>query len=194
VGVVTTRSNRRASIGADRDRWTKQAFEACVAAALDLVGKDGPIRPGVPVGRLTESEWGWFVSTVVSAWVRTRSEQAASEGWNYDRAAHATQLEPDPWLEGAIASVLPKLAEACRDLDWSKPVGAWERSDVVALLIAAFNLILRVLEARDAAENPSEAGGANPDLIARQLNAAGGSPKMTVAELRELQDPDATPF
>jgi hypothetical protein len=180
------RANRHAAVSADRDLWTKKAFAAGLAAAKDLIGAEGPIRPGVPVGRLTESEWGWFVSAIVSAWVRTRSEQAASEGWNYERAAHATQLEPDPWLEGAIASVLPKLAEACRDLDWSKPVGAWERSDVVALLIAAFNLILRALEARDAAENPPDAGGANPDLVARELNAAAGNGLMTVAEQREL--------
>ena len=125
-GPREMRTNRHAAISADRDKWTKQAFDACIAAAKDLIGTDGPIRPGVPIGLLTKSEWGWFVSTVVSAWVRIRSEQAASEGWNYERAAHATGLEPDPWVQGAVASILPKLVEACPDLDWSKPVGEWD--------------------------------------------------------------------
>jgi hypothetical protein len=184
------RTNRLAAISADRDRWTKQAFDACIVAGKDLIGDDGPIRPGVPIGRLTTNELGWFVSTIVSTWVRVRSEQAASEGWNYERAAHATMLEPDPWLEGAVGSVLPKLAEACPGLDWSKPVGEWEKNDVVALLIAAFRLIQRALAARDAAENPLSAPGANPNQTARQLNATTGNPLMTIAELCELNDSD----
>ena len=186
------RTNRRAAISADRDQWTKRAFDAGLAAFKDLIGVEGPIRPGVPVGRLTESELAWFVSTVVSAWVRTRSEQASVEGWNCERAAHATGLEPDPWVEGAVASILPKLVETCPDLDWGKAVGEWKKGDVVAFLIAAFGLIQHALAARAAAENPPGAG-ANPDLIARALNAAAGNPLMTVAELREFNDSD-TPF
>jgi hypothetical protein len=187
------RTNRRAAISADRDRWTKQAFDAGLAAAKDLIGAEGPIRPGVPVGRLADSEWGWFVSTIVSAWVRTRSEQASVEGWNYERAAHATGLEPDPWVEGAVASILPKLVEARPDLDWGKAVGEWQKGDVVAFLIAAFGLIHHALGARDASENHTGTGGADPDLVTRELNASRGNPKMAVAELRELKDTD-TPF
>jgi hypothetical protein len=194
VGVVM-RANRHAAISADRDRWTKKAYDVGIAAFKDLIGDEGPIRPTVPIGRLTTSEHAWIVSTVISAWVRTRSEQAASEGWNYERAAHATQLEPDPWIEGAVASVLPKLVDTLDepDFDWSKPVAEWPKDHVIAFLLTGFNLISHALAARDAAENPPEAGGANPDLIARELNAAGGNPKMTVAELRELNDSD-TPF
>ena len=142
--------------------------------------------------RLTESELGWFVSAVVSAWVRTRGEQASAEGWDYERAAHATRLEPDPWVEGAVASILPKLVEARPDLDWGKAVGEWQKRDVVAFLIAAFGLVQHALAARDAAENPPGAHGANLDLIARELNTT-GNPLMAVAELRELNDSDA-PF
>jgi hypothetical protein len=187
------RSNRRAAISAHRDEWTKQAHYACVAAAKDLIGDEGPIRPGVPVGRLTESEWGWFTSTIVSTWVRVRSAQAASEGWNFERESHATMLEPAPWVEGAVGSILPKLADACHGLDWSKSVGEWEKNDIVALLVAAFNLIRHALAARDAAENPPGVGGANPNQIARQLNAAARNPLMTVTEFRELNDSDV-PF
>jgi hypothetical protein len=188
------RPNRRAAISADRDKWTKQAFDACVAAAKDLIADAGPIRPGVPIGCLTTNEWGWLTSTTVSTWVRTRSEQAASEGWNYERAAHATLLEPDPWIEGAVGSILPKLAEACPALDWGTPVGEWAKEDVVTFLIAAFGLIRHALAARDAAENPPGAGGADPDVIARELNAAADNPLMTLGEIRELSGDDPPSF
>jgi hypothetical protein len=187
------RRARLAAISADRDRWTTQAFDACLAAAKDLVGVEGPIRPGVAVGRLVAAEWGWLVSTVVSTWVRTRSEQAATEGWNYERAAHSVPVEPDPWLEGAVRGVLPKLAEACPDLDWSQPVGEWPKNDVVAFLLAAFGLIQNAIAARDAAENPPGAGGADPDLVARELNGAAGNPLMTIVEHRELNEPSSGP-
>ena len=187
------RANRFAAISADRDKWTKQAFDACIAAAKELIEKGGPVPPDIPIGRLTSNEWGWFVSTAVSTWVRTRSEQASAEGWNYERACHATGLEPDPWLEGAVAAVLPRLAEACPDLDWSKPVGQWAKDDVVTSLIAGFDLVQHALAARDAVEKPPGAGGANPDLVAREINAAAGNPLMTVAEHRELKHSDC-PF
>jgi hypothetical protein len=182
------RANRQAAIAADRDTWTKRAFNTCVVVAKDLIGDEGPIRPGVPIGRLTDSEWGWFTSTTVSTWVRIRSEQAAVEGWNYERAAHTTGLEPDPWLEGAVAAVLPKLAEVCPALDWSKPIGEWEKCDVVAFLIVGFGLVQRALAARDAAENPPDAAGANPDVVARERNAAAPNGLLTAAEHRELND------
>jgi hypothetical protein len=193
------RRARLAAISADRDRWTRQAFDACLTAAKDLVGVEGPIRPGVTVGHLVASEWGWLVSTVVSTWVRTRSEQASVEGWDYERAAHTIGLAPDPWVEGAVAAILPKLAEACPDLDWSQPVGEWPKSDVVAFLIAAFGLIQHAIAARDAAENPPGSGGAgppgdvNPDLVERELNAAAGNGLLTVAEHRELNDSSREP-
>jgi hypothetical protein len=182
------RASKRAAISADRDRWTKQAFESCVVAAKDLVGVDGPIRPLSPISKLGEDEWGWIASTIVWAWIATRSEQAAVEGWDRERAAHTIGLTPDPWVAGVIAAVLPKLAEACPELDWAAPVGAWPKDDVVAFLLTAFNLIQHALAARDAAENPPGAGGADPDVIARQLNAAAGNPRITIVEHKQLSE------
>jgi hypothetical protein len=125
--------------------------------------------------------------------VRIRSEQASAEGWNSERAAHATGLEPDPWIEGAVASILPKLVDACPGAPWDKAIGEWEKRDIVALLVAAFGLIHHALAARDAAENPPGAGGANPDLIAPELNVAAGNGLLTAAELKELDD-SVAPF
>jgi hypothetical protein len=182
------RSNRRASIGADRDQWTKAAFDACLVPIRDLVGVDGLIRPETPIGRLTGPEWAWFISAAISAWVRTRSEQASVEGWNHERTCHTTGLEPDPWVQGAVASVLPMLADTCPTLDWSKPVGEWSNDGVVAFLIAGFNLIRHALAARDAAENPASAGGSDPSVLARTPNGAPGNPLMTANEFRQLRE------
>ena len=178
------RASKRAAIDADRDVWTRQAAAATIAAAKDLVAPDGPIRPGTPTGQLTESEWGWICSSVVWAWISTRSAQAADEGWNEERAVRAFDVKPDPWLAGAVASVLPKLFDACPDLEWARPVGEWSKDDMVALLCAAFALIERAVAARDASED-KVADKINADITARRMNAAAGNPLMTPAELND---------
>ena len=183
------RTSRAAKVSADRDAWTRQAFDACAAAAKDLIGNEGPIPPGVPVGRLTKSEWGWFVSTVLWAWISTRAEQAATEGWNPERAIGSAGLDPDPRMAGAVAAILPKLAEACPELDWSKPVGDWPKEDMVEFLGVAFELINEALRARDAIEDRVLGKVANPDVIARKINAAAGNSLMTKDELK-----DSVPF
>jgi hypothetical protein len=180
------RKAKRAAIDADRDRWMKQAFAACFTAVEDLIDDDGPIRPGTPIGRLTESEWGWVTSTVVWAWISTRSEQAATEGWDIERVARTSDLEPDPWSVGAVASILPKLAEVLPDLDWTQPVGDWSQDSIVEFLMAGFRLMSRAHAARDAAE-AQVAGEVRADVIARELNAASGGPLMTAAELDDME-------
>ena len=189
MGAVTMRASKRAAIDADRDKWMRQAVAATIAAAKDLVAQDGPIRPGTPIGQLTESEWGWITSSAIWAWIATRSEQATTEGSNEERAARAFDARPDPWLAGAVASILPKLFDACPGLDWARPVGEWSKDDMVALLCAAFALIERAIAARDASEEKI-AGKINADITARQMNAAAGNPRMTPAELSD----DLPPF
>jgi hypothetical protein len=181
------RKAQMAAIAADQDRWMRQATDASIAAAKDVVGVDGPIRPTVPIGRLARDEWGWIASTVVWAWVATRAEQAATEGWNVEQAIRTTSLKPDPWSAGAVAAILPKLAEACPDLDWSQPVGAWPKDDIVQFLLAAFGLIQDAFAARDVVDR-NITGPPNPDLVARQMSAAAGNPLMTIAERKELGD------
>jgi hypothetical protein len=122
------RGSKMAAIAADRDVWMRKATDATIAAARDLVADMGPIRPGTPVGRLTEGEWGWICSTVVWAWIGTRAEQAATEGWNAERVIRSSDLTPDPWTAGAVAAILPKLAEVCPDFDWSMPVAPGRRT------------------------------------------------------------------
>ena len=178
------RRARHAAISADRDQRTKEAFDNVSTAIADLIGPEGPIRPSVPIGRLTASEIGWIGAASVSAFVFSRAAQAAAEGWDSERAIHTTGLTPDPWACGAVAAILPKLAKACPDAPWASPIGDWSKDDVVALLIAAYGLIQRALAARDAVENASDAPRA--DVLERELNAAAGNGLLTAVEQREL--------
>lgn len=178
------RTAKIAAISAERDDWTRRAVAATVVAAKDVIGADGPIRPLTPIGRLTEHEWGWICSSVVWAWIATRSEQAATEGLSAERTARTTGGTPAAWDAGATAAILPALVEACPDLDWTQPVGAWPKDAIVEFLSIAFGLIKDALAARDAVEDRI-AGATNPDVVARQMNAAAGNPRMTVAEFND---------
>ena len=187
MGFVTMRKSKPAAISADRDKWMRQATAASIAAAKEVVGVDGPIRLHSPVGRLSDSEWGWICSSAVWAWIASRSEQAATEGWDEERAIRTTGLEPDPWLAGAVAAILPKLFEACPELDWSQPIGEWSKNAIAEFLLAAFGLIQRALAARDVAE-AQIAGKTDADIVAREMNAAAGNARMTPIELKQLND------
>ena len=182
------RKAKVSAIAADRDRWMRQAVDATIKAAKDLVTERGPIRAGTPAGLLTESEWGWIVSSVVWAWIATRSEQAASEGWDSERVTRSSDLNPDPWTAGAIALILPKLFEVCPDLDWALPVGSWPKDAIVEFLTQAFGLIKHALLARDFAEERL-AGPTNADVVARRMNAAAGNSRMTADELDDSCPP-----
>jgi hypothetical protein len=164
------RSSRRAAISADRDRWTKQAFAACLASLKDLItGETPPLNPSLKLERVADSEWIWFVGTVVWTWIATRAEQAAAEGWDDERTILTTGLEPDPWLDGAIAAILPKLAEACTELDWSKPVGAWSKDEIIAFIAAAIALARRAVAARSVSEAKLGDFGENVDPLLNEL-------------------------
>ena len=176
-------------LSAQQDEWMRRATDASIAAAKDVVGDTGPIRPGTPIGKLVREEWGWIVSSALWGWISTRAEQAASEGWNPERTIGATGLEPDPRMAGAVAAILPKLFEACPGLCWSSPIGGWPKEAMVEFLIAGFQLINEGLAARDLVEDRVVAKVTNPSVIARQINAAAGNSLMTKDELN-----DACPF
>jgi hypothetical protein len=178
-----------AKISAAQDDWMRRATAATIAAAKDVIGDTGPIRPLTPIGRLGDDEFGWICSSVVSAWIATRAEQAATEGWNAEHAIRSTGLAPDPWIAGAVASVLPKLFESCPDLDWAQPIGSWSKDTITEFLSVAFGLIQCALAARDTTEE-QVAGAPNPDVTARRMNAAAGNPLMTIAEFND----DLPPF
>jgi hypothetical protein len=131
------------------DDWQGKATAAAIAAARGIVLGDGAvINMNAPVERLSDTEWGWVIAAVIFAWVRTRAEQAVSEGLDTELAVRVTGFaRGEPWDAGAVAAILPELADAA--VDWSKPLADWPRETVIDFLLKALTLIRKAEIARD---------------------------------------------
>jgi hypothetical protein len=172
------------SLPAIEDQWQRDATAAAIAGARGVVQMGGPIPPGTPIGRLSEAEWGWIVSAVLFGWIRVRAQQAAAEQLDTEQTIRMTALDPQPWDAGAVVAILPDLADACSGLDWSKPLAAWSRDDIVEFLLKAMPLIHKAMIARDLS-NKGITRQSSAATIARQANAAAGGPLMTPDELND---------
>lgn len=136
------------------DDWLHRATAEAIAAARALVLEHQATIPMMtPIGRLSDVEWGWLVATIIFAWIKTRAEQATAEGRNFDDAAIGA-ARADAWDAGAIASILPQLAEH-QLVDWSKPLINWPCDDMLKFLSVAFTLIRQATAARDAGAKPT---------------------------------------
>jgi hypothetical protein len=190
MGVVMTTRSRlvaKADMGqlsptALEDTWLRQATAAAIAAARNLVKLDGVIPPGTPVGRLSDTEWGWLVAAILFAWIRTRAEQATVEEISTEQAIRLTGYDRNPWDAGAIKAILAELAEL--KIDWTKPLTEWSSDAMVDFLLEALRLVRKGMIARDLSSGGiTRKSGA--DVIARQTNAAAGGPLMTPDELND---------
>jgi hypothetical protein len=182
---------RIASISAERDEWLRRATAAAIAAAKDVVGATGPIRPGVPIGKLTVSEWGWIVSSAIWAWVATRAQQAATEGWDLEQTIRTLSSGSDinPWDTGSVMAILPRLPEACGDgFDWAKPIGDWSKETISEFLLVAFKLALRANIARDVLEAQVANRPVGADAIAHEVNSV----HVITAEMAPASNPTTT--
>jgi hypothetical protein len=185
VGVVRKiRTIGEISISALEDQWQRDATAAAIAGARGVVQMDGPIPPGTPIGRLSDIEWGWIVAAILFAWISTRAQQAVSEQLDTEQTIRLTALDPQPWDAGAVAAILPELADACFDLDWSKPLAEWSREVIVEFLLKAMPLIRKAMIARDLSDK-GITRKSSASTIARQANAAAGGPLMTPDELND---------
>jgi hypothetical protein len=169
------------SPSAIEDQWQRDATAAAIEAARGVVKLDGPIPPGTPIGRLSDTEWGWILAAVLFAWISKRAEQAACEQLDTEQTIRLTALDPEPWDAGAVAAVLPELADACGTIDWSQPLTAWPRDTMVEFLLKAMRLIRKATIARDLSDK-GVTRQSNASVIARQVNAAAGGPLMTADE------------
>jgi hypothetical protein len=184
VGVVKKiRTVGEVSSSAIEDIWQRQATAAAIAAARGVVQMDGPIPPGAPIGRLSDTEWGWILAAMLFAWISKRAEQATAEQLDTERTIRMVALDPQPWDAGAVAAILPDLADAC-PLDWSRPVTEWPSEIMVQFLLTAMRLIQKAMIARDLS-NKGVSRKSNASAIARQANAAAGGPLMTPDELND---------
>ena len=165
------------------DVWQRRATAAAIEAARKVVNVDGVIPPGTPIGRLGDVEWGWIAAAILFGWISTRAEHATAESIDTELAIRTTALDPEPWDAGAIATVLPELAEM-PGVDWSKPIGEWSRETMVEFLLTAMRLMRQAMIARDVSERGITRGSSSA-AIARQANAAAGGPLMKPSELAD---------
>jgi hypothetical protein len=172
------------SLSALEDHWQRDATAAAIAGARGVIQMDGPIPPGAPVGRLSDVEWGWIVAAVLCAWISVRARQAAAEQLDTERLIRMIALDPQPWDAGAVAAVLPDLANACPDIDWSKPLNDWSRETIIEFLLKAMPLIRKAMIARDISDK-GITRKSSAATIARQANAAAGGPLMTPDEFND---------
>ena len=66
------------SLSALEDDWQRRATAAAIEAARGVIKLDAPIPPGTPIGRLSDTEWGWILAAMLFAWISKRAEQAAA--------------------------------------------------------------------------------------------------------------------
>jgi hypothetical protein len=186
VGVVRKiRAVGEVSLSALEDQWQRDATAAAIAGARGVVQMDGPIPPGTPIGRLSDTEWGWIIAAVLFAWIGKRAEQAAAEQLDAEQTIRMTALDPQPWDAGAVAAILSELADACAaTVDWSKPLAQWPRETIIEFLLKAMPLIRKAMIARDISDK-GITRQSSAAAIARQANAAAGGPLMTPDEFND---------
>ena len=172
------------SISAIEDQWQRDATAAAIAGARGVIQMGGPVPPGTPIGKLSDVEWGWIVAAVLFAWISIRAQQATSEEIDAERTIRLVALDPQPWDAGAVATILPELADQCSDIDWTKPLTEWPRETVVEFLLKAMRLIRKAMIARDQRDK-GVTRKSSASMIARQANAAAGGPLMTPDEFND---------
>ena len=157
------------------NEWQRRATAAAIEAARGVVKLDGPLPPGTPIGRLSDIEWGWVLAAMLFAWIRTRAEQASCEQLDTEQCIRLTALDPEPWDAGAVAAILPELADACAGIDWSQPLTAWPKDTMIEFLLTAMRLIRKATIARDLSDK-GITRQSSADVTARRANAAAGGP------------------
>jgi hypothetical protein len=169
------------SPSAIEDIWLRRATAVAIEQARAVVS-GGAVPPNTPVGRLSEVEWGWIVAAVLFGWISTRAEQATDSGVGPNELISTTSIDPNPWDAGAIAAILPELANS-DIIDWSKPLAELSRDEMVFFLSDAFSLIRKAMAARDRGQGlVTQRAPAN---TVRETLAAAGGPLMTPDELND---------
>jgi hypothetical protein len=140
-------------ISSFEEAWQRRAMAEAVKAVRGLIGPGHAIPAGTPVGRLSDTEFGWCIAAIIFAWISTRAEQAASEG--LERIERAMRTAPsrngvDAWDAGAITAILPMLAEKA-DVDWEQPLKSWSKDQMIRFLLLAVDLVRTAMEAREKA-------------------------------------------
>src|SRR5262249_33157040 len=120
----------------ERDsEWQEAATAASIAAARKVVlGDDAAINKNTPVGRLSDLEWGWIVTSAIFAWIATHAEQATVKGLDVEQTIRFSMLDPNPWDAGMISTGLPKRGGRAR-MRWPEAAGGLAGRDYNPLLV-----------------------------------------------------------
>jgi hypothetical protein len=129
------------------DEWLRRATDAAIAGARKVALGNGPLM-NTPVGRLTDTQWGWITTGAIFAWIEMRVQQAVSEGLDQEQAVRLTGLSPDPCDVAVVSSILPTLADTA-EIDWAEPLSAWSKNAMTNFLLLACDLIDKAEAARD---------------------------------------------
>jgi hypothetical protein len=151
MGKVKMTAPQQAAI---EDEWQRRASAAAIESARKTIG--GAVPTGVPVGKLSDHELGWLVMSGICAWIKKRAEQATAEGFNLsvvEEAIRDTGTTPAPWDAGAVATILPDLAQL-PGIDWSLSLNDWPQETMISFLCTAFDLFKQAMAARDAVDKP----------------------------------------
>jgi hypothetical protein len=132
--------------------WSRKAIAEAIAAARAVIadGKhDGYVNARVPVGNISEVEWGWIVCAAIFAWIKKKAEQAVQEGVGYDASIRFLPgVDPQPWEAGAVEALLPSLGEL-EGVPWDTPIGAWSKDQVCSFAWRIHELLTQSLAARN---------------------------------------------
>jgi hypothetical protein len=132
------------------DAWQRQATRVAIEKARAVVS-GGAVPPMTPVGRLSDTEWGWIVASILFGWISERATQATANGFETEKHIRTTGIEPGPWDAGAIGTILPELADA--PIDWNASLAELSRDEMIIFLGAAYTLIDKAMQARELGGN-----------------------------------------
>jgi hypothetical protein len=132
------------------DAWQRQATRVAIEKARAVIS-GGAVPPMTPIGRLSDTEWGWIVASILFGWISERATQATANGFDTEKTIRDTGIEPNPWDAGAIGTILPELADA--PIDWTAPLVELSRDEMIAFLGRAYTLVDRAMQARELGEN-----------------------------------------
>jgi hypothetical protein len=132
------------------DAWQRQAMRVAIEKARAVVS-GGAVPPMTPIGRLSDIELGWIICAGLFGWISERATQATANGLDTEKTIRDISLEPRPWDAGAIACVLPELADA--PIDWTASLSELSRDEMIVFLGAAYTLIDKAMQARELGGN-----------------------------------------
>ena len=161
--------------------WDVRATQSAIDAAKDIVAK-GDINGRATLGSLGRIEWGWIAAACVFAWIKTKSEQATHEGIGPDVAIRTLKgRNPAPWEAGAVATILPALADV--ELPWDQTIGNWSKDAITSFAWHCHGLVDAALAARDEGATDKIVKRLSQPEVEREVSAANRGPLLARREL-----------